>query len=79
MIPIVTILGSSLATIFSGSLITENIFSWPGLGRLIYGATMARDYYLVMGVNVFTGFLVILGQLIADAMLVLVDPRIKYN
>ncbi len=79
LIPIVTILGSSLATIFSGSLITENIFSWPGLGRLIYGATMARDYYLVMGVNVFTGFLVILGQLIADAMLVLVDPRIKYN
>ncbi|MDR1206550.1 MAG: ABC transporter permease [Peptococcaceae bacterium] len=79
LIPIVTILGSSLATIFSGSLITENIFSWPGLGRLIYGAIMARDYFLLMGVNIFTAFLVLLGQLIADAMLVLVDPRIKYN
>jgi peptide/nickel transport system permease protein len=79
LIPIVTILGSSLATIFSGSLITENIFSWPGLGRLIYGATMSRDYFLLMGVNIFTAFLVLLGQLIADAMLVLVDPRIKYN
>jgi peptide/nickel transport system permease protein len=79
LIPIVTIMGSSLATIFSGSLITENIFSWPGLGRLIYGATMARDYFLVMGVNVFIAFLVLLGQLISDALLVLVDPRIKYN
>jgi peptide/nickel transport system permease protein len=79
LIPIITLLGSSLATIFSGSLITENIFSWPGLGRLIYGATMARDYYLIMGVNVFTASLVLLGQLIADALLVLADPRIKYQ
>ena len=79
LIPIVTLLGSSLASIFSGSLITENIFNWPGLGRLIYTATMDRDYFLVIGVNIFTGALVILGQLIADALLVLVDPRIKYN
>jgi peptide/nickel transport system permease protein len=79
LIPIITLLGSSLATIFSGSLITENIFSWPGLGRLIYGATMNRDYFLIMGVNVFTASLVLLGQLISDALLVLADPRIKYQ
>jgi len=79
LIPIVTILGSSLAYMFSGSLVIENIFSLPGLGRLIYGATMARDYYLMMGVNIFIGFLVIAGQLLSDIGLALVDPRIKYD
>lgn len=77
LIPVVTIIGSSLAYLFSGSLITETIFSWPGLGRMIYSATMSRDYYVMMGVNIFIAFLVILGQFIADITLALVDPRIK--
>ena len=79
LIPVVTIIGSSLAYLFSGSLITETIFSWPGLGKMIYGATTARDYYVMMGINIFVAVLVVLGQLLSDALLVLVDPRIKFK
>lgn len=77
LIPVITVIGSNLPYLFSGSLITEIVFSWPGLGKMIYASTMARDYYVMMGVNIFIGFLVILGQFITDVLLAWVDPRIK--
>lgn len=79
MIPVITVIGSSIAYLFSGALIVETVFSWPGLGRMIYSSTMARDYYIMMGINIFIAFLVILGNLLADLLYALVDPRIKFN
>lgn len=78
LIPVITIIGTSIAYLFSGALIVETVFSWPGLGKMIYSSTMARDYYIMMGINIFIAFLVILGNLLADLLYALVDPRIKY-
>lgn len=79
MIPVITVIGASIAYLFSGALIVETVFSWPGLGRMIYSSTMSRDYYIMMGINIFIAFLVILGNLLADLLYSLVDPRIKFD
>lgn len=78
LIPIVTILGGSLAGFFSGSVLLETVFSWPGMGRLAVQAAFKRDYPTVMGLTVFFSFLVILGNLIADIAYAYIDPRVKY-
>jgi peptide/nickel transport system permease protein len=75
--PLVSLLGLSIATLLSASLLVEVIMSWPGLGPLLLEAILARDVHLVIGAVVFsTGFLVA-GNLIADGLLVLTDPRIR--
>jgi len=78
LIPIVTILGGSLATFFSGSVLFETVFSWPGMGRLAVQAAFKRDYPTVMALTVIFSFLVILGNLIADIAYAYIDPRVKY-
>ncbi len=74
--PLITLLGFELASLLGGAFVTEFIFNWPGLGRLILQAVKAQDIYLVMASLVMGGVMLILGNLIADLLLRLADPRI---
>jgi len=77
--PLVTMFGGSLAGLLSGAVITETIFSWPGLGRLTYQALLQKDYYVVMASTVISVVLLVLGNLVGDILLAAVDPRIRYE
>ncbi len=77
LIPIVTILGPAITALVSGAVVIERIFSWPGIGRLTVDAVSSRDYPVVMAGVIFSAILVILGNLLSDFLLVLVDPRIR--
>ncbi|HWV23776.1 MAG TPA: ABC transporter permease [Thermomicrobiales bacterium] len=78
LIPIITILGGSLAGFFSGSVLLETVFSWPGMGRLAVEAAFKRDYPTVMALTVIFSFLVIVGNLLADIAYAYIDPRVRY-
>lgn len=77
LIPVITIFGLSLAGLFSGAIITESIFVWPGIGPIELLAVSNRDYPLLMGINMLLALLTLLGNLIADISYALVDPRIR--
>jgi peptide/nickel transport system permease protein len=77
MLPVITLLGLSVPGLIGGSVIFETIFAIPGMGQLMFGAVMARDYPLVMGELVIGAFLTLLGNLLADVSYALVDPRIR--
>lgn len=79
LLPIITILGLIIPGLLSGAAITEQIFSWPGIGRLAVEATFMRDYPVMMGTTIVSSVLVVLGSLIADILYAVADPRIKYN
>ena len=78
MIPVITIFGQSIPNLFGGAYITEKVFGWPGMGLLGVDAITNRDYQILMGLTLFTAILVMLGNLLADIMYSLVDPRIRY-
>jgi len=69
--------GVSLPILLSGALVTEVVFSWPGLGRLAYDAILARDYPLILATTAMTGGLVVLGSLIAEWLHSAADPRLR--
>lgn len=75
---IITVLSLQLPFFLSGSLITETIFVWPGMGRLNYEAVINKDYPLIMGILLFTAILILVTNLIADILHVLIDKRIEY-
>jgi peptide/nickel transport system permease protein len=75
--PLITLLGFEFAALLSGSFITEYFFNWPGLGRLIYQALLAQDIYLVMASLMIGATMLIVGNLLADLLLKVVDPRIR--
>lgn len=77
LIPVVTILALSIPTLFGGAVLTETVFSWPGVGRLQYEAVMNSDYYVAIVVFLVEAMLVMVGNLVADAVYVLVDPRMR--
>lgn len=79
MIPIVTILGPALTALIGGSVIIERIFSWPGIGRMVVDAVSQRDIPVVMASTIIGAVLVILGNLISDILLAIVDPRIRFK
>jgi peptide/nickel transport system permease protein len=76
LIPVATLLGLSLPNLVGGSLITETIFGWPGMGRLAFDAAVRRDYPVIMGTLVVSTVLVIVGNLLADVAYSVLDPRI---
>jgi peptide/nickel transport system permease protein len=78
LIPIVTLLGLSIPSLIAGAAITETIFSWPGIGSLFIDAVGAKDYPTIMAVAMLSGTAVIIGNLLADVLYGMVDPRIKY-
>ena len=79
MLPVVTNVGLELPFLFSGAIVTETIFSWPGMGLLSIEGVAARDYFLLMGLILITSTLVIVFNLMADVVYAVVDPRIRYD
>lgn len=77
LMPVVTILGLSIPSLIGGSVIFESIFAIPGMGRLFYNSVLMRDYTVVMGVLVIGALLTLIGNLIADMMYAVVDPRLR--
>jgi len=77
LLPLVTLFGLSIPQFFSGALIIETIFSWPGIGRLTFDAAVSRDYTMIMGTVLLSSTMVVLGNLLADVAYGLLDPRIK--
>ena len=79
MLPMITVLGMSLQSLVSGAIITEQVFAWPGIGQLAVTAVMQYDYPLIMGITMFTALLVVLGNLLADILYAVFDPRIRLS
>lgn len=79
LIPFVTLLGLTLPGILSGSIILEQIFNWPGMGRLFFDSLNVRDYPVIMGLTLMFSVLTLLGQLMADILYSVVDPRVTYS
>lgn len=77
LIPLITKLGMALPMLVTGAVITETIFSWPGIGSYFVKAVSGLDYPIVMAVLILSGSLVILGNLLSDILYCLIDPRIK--
>jgi peptide/nickel transport system permease protein len=77
LLPVITLLGLSLPILVSGSLVTEVVFGWPGMGRLAYDAILAQDVPVVLATTVLTSLFVILGSLLADIAVAAADPRIR--
>ena len=77
--PFITLLGSNVPALFGGAVITESIFAYPGMGQLFWQSALDRDYGTLMGMTVITGALVVLGNLIADVLYGVVDPRVRYD
>ncbi len=79
MIPIITVVGLQFGLLLGGAVLTETVFAWPGLGRLIVDSILARDYPVIQGTILIFGLLYILVNLIVDLIYALVDPRIRYD
>ena len=79
LIPVITVLGLQMGPLLAGAIITETIFSWPGLGRLTFQAINARDYPLVQGCILTIALSYILINLVTDLLYYVVDPRIRYD
>jgi peptide/nickel transport system permease protein len=79
LIPVVTIVALSLPGLFSGAVVTETIFAWPGMGRLFFNALGQFDFPLLMGYLVIVSFLVVFFNLLADVAYAWLDPRVKYD
>lgn len=77
LIPIVTVIGLEIPLLFGGAVVIEQIFSWPGLGKMTMDAIMARDYSTIMGLNLVAAFVVIFSNVFTDIAYAFVDPRIK--
>ena len=79
IIPVVTLVGLQLPILVGGSVIMENIFNLPGLGRLMLNALEDRDYPVVSGINLLFGTIVVVGNLLIDLAYAFLDPRIRYE
>jgi peptide/nickel transport system permease protein len=77
--PLLTLAGIQLPFLFGGALVTESVFTWPGMGRLFVDSLGYRDYPVLMGVLVFTAVLVIASNLIADLLVGITDPRVRFR
>ncbi|HET6621100.1 MAG TPA: oligopeptide ABC transporter permease OppB [Dongiaceae bacterium] len=79
VLPVVSFLGPAVANVITGSVVVEQIFSIPGIGRYFVQGSLNRDYTLVMGVTVFYGAIIILCNLIADLLYGVLDPKVRYD
>ncbi len=77
LVPVVTLLGLSLPALFSGAVFIEAIFAWPGVGRVLVEGVQARDYPVVMAATAVSAVLVVAGNLLAEVLAALVDPRLR--
>lgn len=77
LIPIITIIGLDLPMLVSGAALTENVFNWPGMGRLFVDMAIAREYNVLMAIVMVTSVMVVIGNLLADILYAVADPRVK--
>ena len=78
LIPMVTIIGLVLPILFAGSLVTEQVFNYPGMGLLFYQEAVTADYPVLLGITLVVGFVTVLGNLLADIGYAVLDPRVRY-
>ncbi len=78
LVPVLTLLGLSLPALFSGAVFVEAIFAWPGVGRVLVDAVVARDYPVVLAATAVSAALVVAGGLVADALTAWADPRVRH-
>lgn len=79
LIPIITVVGLQFGMLLGGAVLTETVFAWPGVGRLIVDSILARDYPVIQGTILIFGLLYILVNLMVDVVYAYVDPRIRYD
>ena len=77
--PIVTVLGLQIASCFTGAILTESIFTWPGMGTMIVNAITNRDYMLIQGVVLFFALVFVIVNLVVDVVYMLINPRVSYE
>jgi peptide/nickel transport system permease protein len=78
LIPVITLLGLTVPNVLSGAFAVEYIFDWPGIGTLAVRSVANREYSIILGINLLTAVMVMAGNLIADVLYALADPRIRY-
>jgi peptide/nickel transport system permease protein len=79
LLPVMTVTGLQVGRLLAGAILTETIFSWPGIGLWIYEAIQARDYPIVQGATLFIATIFVMVNLLTDVLYATVDPRIKYD
>jgi len=79
MLPMITLAGLQMPSLLSGALVTETVFTWPGIGRLFFDSLGYSDYPVIMGLLIFSAILVLIGNLLADLMVAFIDPRVRLN
>jgi len=79
MVPVVTVIGLNFGLLLSGAILTETVFSWPGVGRLVVDSVYARDYPLVIGCILVFALVFVIVNLITDLLYTYIDPRIRYD
>lgn len=79
LIPVVTVVGLQLGTLLSGAVLTESVFAWPGVGRLLVDAVLARDYPIIQGTVLLIATMFVLLNVVVDMAYAVLDPRIRYE
>ena len=79
LIPMTTVTALTIAGLFGGAIITERVFQWRGMGTLIINAIGDRDRYVIMGWLLVVGLIVVVGNIVADLLYAVLDPRIRYE
>jgi len=78
MLPIVTVIGLQVGLLMGGAIVTETIFSWPGIGQIAYDSINSRDYAMIQGVVLYGALLFVLVNLLVDILYAVLDPRVRY-
>ncbi|MDC7245268.1 MAG: ABC transporter permease, partial [Sphaerochaetaceae bacterium] len=79
LIPIITLIGLNIPVLFSGAIIIEQVFQWPGIGTLFVTSVTQRDYPMLMGLSLISSIVILISNLLTDIMYAVADPRIKYE
>jgi ABC-type dipeptide/oligopeptide/nickel transport system permease component len=79
LLPVITTIGMNAGYILAGAVLTETVFAWPGLGRLMFDSILARDYPVIMAMLVITSILVVLSNFVTDLLYSCIDPRVTYE
>ena len=79
LIPLATLVGLTIPALLSGAIVLEQLFNWPGMGNLFFDAIRERDYPTIMGLTLLFSTMTLAGQLLADVMYAVVDPRVSYS
>jgi peptide/nickel transport system permease protein len=79
LLPVITILGLELGSTLGGAVVTETVFAWPGVGRLIVSAIFARDYPLVQAAVLVVAVMFVVVNLVVDLLYAVIDPRVRFG